>query len=114
MDDPDGTETMTCLNSSFPHNTTPKQLSELKSEFMDLPGSPVVKALHFHCRGTGLILCQGTKIQHVELKAPQKEKKVSRTAKSFVILYTNNELLEREMKKIIPFTIASPSPLPKN
>ena len=36
--------------------------------------------------------------------------KESRTVRSFVILYTNNELLEREIKKIIPFTIASPHP----
>ena len=43
-------------------------------------------------------------------KKKKERKKVSRTARSFVILYTDNELLEREIKKIIPFIIAFPTP----
>ena len=31
----------------------------------DFSGSPVVKTLHFHCRGMGSIPGQGTKILHV-------------------------------------------------
>ena len=31
----------------------------------DFPGSPVVKTLHFHCRGMSSIPGQGTKILHV-------------------------------------------------
>ena len=38
-----------------------------------------------------------------------KKKKISKIARSFVILYINNELSEREIKKIIPLTIASPA-----
>ena len=33
-------------------------------EYRDFPGSPVVKTLHFHCRGMDLIPDQGTKIPH--------------------------------------------------
>ena len=44
----------------------------------DFPGSPVVKTLHFHCRGLGLELWswngQGTKIPCVG--RPKKERKV--------------------------------------
>ena len=32
--------------------------------FWDFSGSPVVKTLDFHFRGTGLILVQGTEIPH--------------------------------------------------
>ena len=31
----------------------------------DFPGSPVVKTLHFHCRGMSSIPGRGTKILHV-------------------------------------------------
>ena len=30
----------------------------------DFPGGPVVKTLHVHCRGTGLVPGQKTKIPH--------------------------------------------------
>ena len=32
----------------------------------DFPGGPVGKTPHFHCRGTGSIPGQGTKISHVQ------------------------------------------------
>ena len=42
----------------------------------DFPGGPVVKTLRFHCRGTGLIPGQGTKIPHATWCGPKKKKKL--------------------------------------
>ena len=36
------------------------------------------------------------------------------TQKSTAFLYTNNKISEREIKKIIPFTIASKNKIPRN
>ena len=49
----------------------------------------MVQTLHFHTGGTGLMLGQGTTIQHAELHGQKEKKKnkTSRTARSFVILY---------------------------
>ena len=77
MDDSDRTKTMRYLNSSFPHNTTPKQLSELKSEFMDLPGSPVVKTLHFHYRGYRFDPLSGNYDPTWRAAGPKKKKRKS-------------------------------------
>ena len=38
------------------------------------PSGPVVKTLHFHCRGTGSIPGQGTKIPHIPYGMAKKKK----------------------------------------
>ena len=40
-----------------------------------LPCGPVVKHLHFHCRGVGSIPAQGTKILHASWHREKKEKR---------------------------------------
>ena len=41
----------------------------------DFPGGPVVKTLHFHCRGKGSIPGWGTKIPHATPHGQKKERK---------------------------------------
>ena len=46
-----------------------------KREHWDFPASPVVKNLPSNAGGTGLILCQGTKILHAMYHHPNQKKK---------------------------------------
>ena len=41
-------------------------------------GNLLVKTLHFHCRGQGLILVQGTKIMHATVNGPERERERER------------------------------------
>ena len=41
-------------------------------------GNLLVKILHFHCRGQGLVPVQGTKIMHATVNGQKKKKKRER------------------------------------
>ena len=65
----------------------------------NLPGSPMIKTLHFHCRGMGSIPGGGTKIPHA-MKHGQKTK-TKKWAKDLNIFLQDDTKTDNRFPKII-------------
>ena len=57
----------------------------MKTRNWDFPGGPVVKTLHFHCRGQGSIPGWGTKIPHDTVAWPKQKQKTHRNSPNWLI-----------------------------